>query len=691
MLIFAAFFGLFATPELLTSFESNSDLQAIDHAGVTIERVDVHATEGKFALKAVFQNAEWPHLLWSPKQPLDWRNAGGLAIDVFNPSDIPVELGIRVDDDPTADGSNHSRSCTLTLAPKTRQSVAILLGLDPMKLGMRGLPSQYDGLSAAGNGEGDFNPEHIVAYQFFMHKPPEGTTLFFDNLHTLPSTSSAKSLIGIVDRYGQYAKANWPGKVAQDTELATRAKAEASELNNLPRLPGRDKFGGWEGGPTLKATGFFRTEKVHGKWWLVDPDGKLFFSFGIDVILASGNTVTSGRESMFSWLPKPDEPLSQFLGTTSEIHLGPVKQGKTFDFYRANLYRKFGPGFESTWYQNALKRLPSWGFNTVGNWSDDKFYGNNRLPYVATGGVYGNHATVSSGSDYWGRMPDPFDKQFAEDARTSLLSIVAKVKSDSWCLGYFVDNELSWAGNGPDGPYGLAIGALSESPSSPARKAFIAQLQSRYSDIASVNASWGSSAISWDSLRLPSPLNASSRKDAGVFVKQFARRYFSVIRDVLRQGDPNHLYLGCRFAWRTPEAEDAAAEFCDVVSFNIYAPKLDDSWKAVERFDRPCIIGEFHFGALDRGMFHPGLVSTPNQTARATMYEDYLRSVLTSPSFVGCHWFQYIDEPLTGRTYDGENYNIGFVNVTDTPYPEMIAAARRIHGEAYAIRSGGSK
>ena len=118
MLIFAAFFGLFATPELLTSFESNSDLQAIDHAGVTIERVDVHATEGKFALKAVFQNAEWPHLLWSPKQPLDWRNAGGLAIDVFNPSDIPVELGIRVDDDPTADGSNHSRSCTLTLAPK---------------------------------------------------------------------------------------------------------------------------------------------------------------------------------------------------------------------------------------------------------------------------------------------------------------------------------------------------------------------------------------------------------------------------------------------------------------------------------------------------------------------------------------------------------------------------------------------
>ena len=31
---------------------------------------------------------------------------------------------------------------------------------------------------------------------------------------------------------------------------------------------------------------------------------------------------------------------------------------------------------------------------------------------------------------------------------------------------------------------------------------------------------------------------------------------------------------------------------------------------------------------------------------------------------VGCHWFQYVDEPLTGRAYDGENYNIGFVTIS---------------------------
>ena len=70
------------------------------------------------------------------------------------------------------------------------------------------------------------------------------------------------------------------------------------------------------------------------------------------------------------------------------------------------------------------------------------------------------------------------------------------------------------------------------------------------------------------------------------------------------------------------------------------------------------------------------------------MYEDYVTSVLKNSSFVGCHWFQYTDEPLTGRSWDGENYNIGMVSVTDTPYAEMIQAARKIHAAGYRVRLG---
>jgi len=87
-------------------------------------------------------------------------------------------------------------------------------------------------------------------------------------------------------------------------------------------------------------------------------------------------------------------------------------------------------------------------------------------------------------------------------------------------------------------------------------------------------------------------------------------------------------------------------------------------------------------------MFHPGLVAATDQQERVAIYTDYVASVLDHPALVGCHWFQYVDEPLTGRSYDGENYNIGFLTVTDTPYPELVAAARAIHYQAYARRAG---
>lgn len=101
--------------------------------------------------------------------------------------------------------------------------------------------------------------------------------------------------------------------------------------------------------------------------------------------------------------------------------------------------------------------------------------------------------------------------------------------------------------------------------------------------------------------------------------------------------------------------------------------------------DMPVLIGEFHFGALDRGMFHPGLVETANQTDRAIAYANYVREALANPAVVGAHWFQFTDEPTTGR-WDGENYQIGLVDICDNPYPETIQAVRDVGTTMYRYR-----
>jgi len=679
----------------ITSFETDAErrLEVANHS--VLQPVDRPVTEGKTALRVEFRPADWPNITFRPAEPWDWRGWGGLAIDIHNPGKDPVAFGVRVDDDTRADGARFCRQGGATIAPGATETFVLPIGENPMDHGMRGVPTQPGKLTGIGvQTAGPLRQEHIVAFQVFLSSPAQPLALVLDNIRLIPWSLP---LDGIVDRWGQYTRADWPGKLKSDADLRQRREREEADLRARPALRGRDRFGGWEAGPRRQATGWFRTERVDGKWWLVDPDGRLFFSMGVDCLTTNNQTFVTGRERMFTWLPGPDDPLRRHMGHVSGVHSGPRNEGDAFDFYSANLERKYGADYKAAWREVSLRRLPSWGFNTIANWSDWTFHRNGRVPYVATAGIGGDHARVASGQDYWGKMHDPFDPRFAANAERAVASVAASVGHDPWCIGWFVDNELSWGGGDADeSRFGLVLGALAmPAAESPAKRALVAELKRRHGDVARFNASWGAQLSRWEDLDAPfrpsGPASDARRADLIALSRHFARQYFRVVRDAVKRVAPNHLYLGCRFAWATREAVDAAAEYCDVVSFNIYAPRVDDArYGYLREIGKPCIIGEFHFGALDRGMFHTGLVAATSQRERAAMYREYLHSVLDHPAFVGCHWFQYVDQPLTGRWFDGENYNIGFVTITDTPYPEMVEAARAVHATAYNRRYRGA-
>ena len=60
-------------------------------------------------------------------------------------------------------------------------------------------------------------------------------------------------------------------------------------------------------------------------------------------------------------------------------------------------------------------------------------------------------------------------------------------------------------------------------------------------------------------------------------------------------------------------------------------------------------------------------------------YRYYVENAATMPEIVGTHWFQWADQPSTGHSFDGENFNIGLVDTTDRPYPELIEAMQATH------------
>jgi hypothetical protein len=165
-------------------------------------------------------------------------------------------------------------------------------------------------------------------------------------------------------------------------------------------------------------------------------------------------------------------------------------------------------------------------------------------------------------------------------------------------------------------------------------------------------------------------------------------QYLAVVNAAVRRADPNHLNLGIRFGGTPPDDVIALARGFDVYSMNKYrwAPPKEfiDRVYAIQKL--PILIGEFHFGVPERGMA-PGLVQTMNQQERGVAYSYYVEHAAEHPAIIGTHWYQWIDQPATGRR-DGENYNIGWIDVTDRPYPELVAAAKATHAKLDAIHSG---
>jgi hypothetical protein len=173
-----------------------------------------------------------------------------------------------------------------------------------------------------------------------------------------------------------------------------------------------------------------------------------------------------------------------------------------------------------------------------------------------------------------------------------------------------------------------------------------------------------------------------------VFVLEAFERYLDTINTAVRKHAPNHLNLGIRFGGSPHDEVIALAQDSDVYSQNVYryAPDralLDRVYALVKR---PVLIGEFHIGVPGRGLA-PGLVQAMNQEERAAGYRYYVEQAAAHPAVVGTHWFQWLDQPATGRS-DGENYNIGFVDVTDRPYAEMVAAAQATHRRLLEIHGG---
>ncbi|AQQ67243.1 hypothetical protein Mag101_06025 [Microbulbifer agarilyticus] len=708
-------------PNLAEGREIPSGVKGV---GVSLSRV----VDGEAAsLSAAFSSSSYePRLEFNPEpgQVWDWSAAGeniGLALRVTNPGDHSAQLFVSVYDAKTFG----TRSFNLPAGSSGNFYFDLNGPALALDTGMRDAPALYDNAATAmtwmwGNKALDLTS--IRRIELNMKSILSDRTLVFEDIRLAANGAfQAQNLQGIFDQYGQYAPQEYPDKIHSDDALRASAAAEAEKFAEQSGFPDRSTFGGWLNGPRYEATGFFRTEKIDGQWALIDPEGYLFFATGVDNMRMDNTVTMTGidfaepgerdgavvaselRKQLFQWLPDEQHPLSSHYVYRPVVHTGPVAKGEAFSFYRANLERKYGADYLQRWREVTIDRQLDWGFTTLGNWADPSLYGNGKVAYVANGWIRGEHKRVSSGDDYWGPLHDPFDPVFIESVKRTVAQVATEVQGDPWCMGVYIENELSWGNTKSDaGHFGLIIHTLSRnSNESPAKSAFVEILKNKYSTAEQLSQAWSLPVASWDAFAtgfaMPEPgegslqIEGTLREDFSLLLESLSARFFSVVQQELAAVMPNHLFLGARFAdWgMTPEVVRGAAAHVDVVSYNLYTEGLAaDNWAFLSEIDKPSIIGEFHMGATDSGSFHAGLVSAADQQERGEMFRDYMHTIIDSPWFVGAQWFQYIDSPASGRAWDGENYNVGFVTVADEPYGALVAAARKLNAELYPRRYG---
>ena len=405
--------------------------------------------------------------------------------------------------------------------------------------------------------------------------------------------------------------------------------------------PATDKYGGWKVA-SLTATGFFRTQQIGGRWWMVTPEGNLYICKGVAVFSAGGS-----------------------------------------DRQQAKLQEKFGS--TSEWARQETSMLKARGFNGLGAWSNVETVRKltEPLPYTVIVSPMGklNSYIKSSGEEAdaswsgWEGYPNDFAMVFHpkfDEYVESEIKTISKYKDDPYCIGYFTDNEIPWK------DYALDR-CLEKWPET--------HINHR-------------KAQEWLDLRkgkTGAKLSEATDADRRAFIAYCLDIYLEKVTAAIKKYDPNHLYLGCRFnQWNYELVNDeifkTAGKYMDIVSINHYQ-KWEPDAQAVQNWGawsgKPFFVTEFYTKGEDSELPNNTGAgwNVRTQAERGYFYQNFALKLIESKVCVGWHWFTYQDNDPENENTDPSNRdsNKGMVTWDFQYYTPLLDNMEALNGNVYQL------
>ncbi len=413
----------------------------------------------------------------------------------------------------------------------------------------------------------------------------------------------------------------------------------------------RDRYGGFLG-VSSRGSGFFRLERIGGRWWLMTPDGHGFIATGFNhavekYLQASGNR----------------------------------------DLWQATLRT---PGaFEAMAIQDAR----AWNMTAIG-------YGGVRpkgkFPYSFRINFPGPSNWMIQPS-----FPDMFAPEFEEQCQKAVERDCLDVVDDPWLIGYWFNDCPEWPlfdRVSKRRPIDWTDAIKAMGPGSPGKRRYVELIRERHGGIESFNGAYGTKVSSFAALLSDAdfiyavPARPSARRaDDEAFLAEMAERYLGVCHRAVRRVDADHLILGEIYDGNRgipPKVLAAAARHSDLISTQFYGFFDDqaetlDAWHA--QTGRPILLADSCFNCLTDAM--PRVVSprVESQAERARAFERYARQSLSVPYIVGWIWCGYMDGSLEVEPY---HQHQGLMSVGGEKHEPLSSAITRTLADAYEIAVG---
>ncbi|MBE7045903.1 MAG: DNRLRE domain-containing protein [Ruminococcaceae bacterium] len=370
----------------------------------------------------------------------------------------------------------------------------------------------------------------------------------------------------------------------------TRTLDSIKDYNKVTESPKVNKYGSFLDEGRYNATGFFRTELIDGRWWIIDPEGYKYIYNGIAYVVYNHSTKTDKFQAKY----------------------GDIKG----------------------WASAIPDELRSYGFNGCGTTSQYQILLNDITPdttplpqLVREFSFVHGYSTDSLET----KMLDVFDPDFETHADSLAKRYIAPYKDNPYILGWCTDNE-------PIAGDDMLIAYLTCDPEVKGNE------YSYYTAWEWLKSRHGENATTSD-------ITDEDRNDWVEFVYD---RYMRVCFDAIRKYDTNHMIMGPKLDKPHQGSFRGLQKYVDVVLYDYYGNAWTADMPQVDQWYRwagkPLINAEWYVKGMDACTPYSELTNqagvgwtVETQKERGAYYQSFVLSMLESKVFVGWHWYRYMD------------------------------------------------